>query len=102
MIPGNAATTLPARRFRALASLFSCFLTYFLNSPSSFWGDPGAPPLPPPVTAKTIVEIRILTAVSTEKNVIPCSLNKVRIFSPKEVSLSSIFPIVCFILTTCV
>ena len=77
MIPGNAATALPARRFRALASLFSYFLSHFRNSPSSFGGDPGAPPLPPPVTAKTIVEIIILTAVSTQKIVIPCSLNKV-------------------------
>ena len=100
MIPGIAATALPARRFRALASLFSCFLSHFLNSPSSFGGDPGAPP--PHVTAKTIVEISVLTAVSPEKIVIPCSLNKVRILSPKEVSLSSIFSIVCFILATCV
>ena len=97
MIPGNAATALPARRFRALASLFSCFLSHFLNSHSSFGGDP---PLSPPVTARMIVEMIILTAVTTEKIVISCSLNKVRIFSPKEVSLSSIFPIVCFILPT--
>ena len=100
MAPGNAATALAARRFRALASLFSCFLSHFLNSPSSFGGDPGAPS--PPVTAKTIVEISILTAVSTEKVAIPCSVNKVRILLPKEVSLSSIFSIVCFILATCV
>ena len=66
MIPGNAATALPARRYRALASLFSCFFSHFLNSPSSFGGDPGA--TPPPVTAKTIVEINMLTAVSTEKS----------------------------------
>ena len=101
MIPGNAATALPARRFRALANLFSCFLSHFLNSPSSFGGDPGVP-LTPPVTARIIVQMIILNTVSTEKIVIPCSLNKVRIFSPNEVSLSSIFPIVCFILATCV
>ena len=101
MITRNAGTALLARRFRGLASLFSWLLSHFLNSPSSFGGDPGVP-LPPPVTAKTIVEIIILTAVSTEKIVIPCSLNRVRIFSPKEVSLSSIFSIVCFILATCV
>ena len=42
------------------------------------------------------------SAVNIDIMVIPCSRNKVRIFSAKDVSLSSIFSMVCLILATCV
>ena len=52
--------------------------------------------------ASTIVEIDIERAVSTENMVMPCSRNKVRIISAKDVFLSRTFSRICLILTTCV
>ena len=95
---GNASTAFPATLLRASASLSN----HFFRVPLSFDGEPSVP-LPPPKThvmARTIVEIVIERAVSIENIVIPCSLNKVRILSARDVSLSETFSRVCLILAT--
>ena len=81
-IAGNASTAFPAGLFRASASLFN----HLFKTPLSFDGEPPAPPPSPktPVIASTMVQIVIERAVSTEKMVMPCSRNKVRIFSAKD------------------
>ena len=80
---GNAATPFPA----ILLSVFANLSNDFFKIPSSFGGKPPAPPPPPktPVIARSIVEIVIQIAVRTENMVIPCSRNKVRILSAKDV-----------------
>ena len=96
-IAGNASVDFPANLLSASASLSN----YFLKTPSSFGGEPPVPPKAP-VMARTIVEIVIERAVSIENMVIPCSRNKVRILSAKDVSLSRTFSRVCLILAICV
>ena len=82
-IAGNASMAFPASLLTAFASLSN----HFFKIPSSFGGEPPAlPPLPKtPVIERTIVEIVIENAVSIENIVMPCSRNKVRILSPKDV-----------------
>ena len=96
----NASTIFPASLLSASASLPN----HFFKTPSSFDGQPSAPPSLPktPVIASTIVELVIERAVSIEKIVIPCSRNKVRIFSADDLFLSRTFYRVCLILVTCV
>ena len=60
------------------------------------------PPPKTPVKASTIVEMVIERAVTIEKIVVPCSRNKVRNLSAKDVFLSKTFSRVCLILATCV
>ena len=74
------------------------------NYPSSFDGEPPAPPLPPktPVIARTIVEMVLERAVWIENMVMSCSQNKVQILSSKDVFLSRTFSRVYLILVTCV
>ena len=95
-IAGNASATFPASLLSASANL--------ANHPSSFHGEPPAPPFPPkaPVIARTIVEMVIERAVRIENMVMPCSRNKVRILSAKDVFLSRTFSRICLILATCV
>ena len=84
MIPGNASSALnwPNRN----ASALSLFLIYSFKLASSLGAgsppDAAAPPPPPPGNnSSTSTPMAILTAVSMEAIVIPCSLNRVRIFS---------------------
>ena len=97
-IAGNASTAFPASFLSASASLSN----HYFKTPSSFDGEPSAPPPPPKtsVMARAIVEMAIERAVSIEDMVMPCSRNKVRIFSAKNVSLSRTFSMVCLIHAT--
>ena len=76
-IPTSAV--FPARLLSAFSNLS--------NYPSSFVGEPPAPPPPPktPVIGRAIVENVIQRAVRIENMVVPCSRNKVRIHSAKDV-----------------
>ena len=97
---GIASTAFPASLFSASASLFN----QFFKTSSSFGGEPPAPP-PPPKTfeiASTVIETVIERAFRIEKIVMPCSRNKVRILSAKDVFLSRTLSRVCLILATCV
>ena len=62
---------------------------------------PSPPPKTPAITSR-IVEIVIERVVSIKNMVMPCSRNKVRILSAKDVFLSRTFPRVCLILATSV
>ena len=87
---GNVSTAFPASLLSASASLSN----HFFKVPLSFDGEPSAPSLPPPKTpvmARTIVEIVFERAVSIKNMVIPCSRNKLRILSAKDISLSRTF-----------
>ena len=96
---GNASTAFPASLLSASASLSN----HFYKTPSSFDGEPPATPHPrkTPVMASTIVEIVIEMTTRIENMVMPCSRNKVRILSAKDVFLSRTFPRVGLILATC-
>ena len=78
--------------------LLSLFLIHSFKPFSSLGG--GSPPpdvaVPPPPgnNASTSTLMAIQIAVSMEAIVIPCSLNRVRIFSANEVSLSNTLAIV--------
>ena len=97
MIPGNASAALIPNRPNGDASALSLFLIYSFKPLSSLGGgsppDATAPP-PPGNNASTSTPMAIPIAVSMEAIVVPCSLNRVRIFSAKEVSLSNSFAIV--------
>ena len=97
---GNASAAFPASLLSAFANLYN----HFFKTPSFFGGEPPAsPPLPKtPVMARTIIEIVIEKAVSIENIVMPCSRNKVRIPSVRDVSLSRTFAMVYLILATCI
>ena len=93
MIPGNASAALIPNRPNRDASALSLFLIHSFEPFSSLGGDspPDAAAAPPPpgnnTSTSTLMAIPI--AVSMEAIVIPCSLNRVLIFSPDEVSLSN-------------
>ena len=81
------------------ASTLSLFLTHSFKPFSSLGG--GSPhhldamvAPPPGNNASTSTPMAIPIAVSIEAIVIPCSLNRVLIFSPNEVSLSNTLAIV--------
>ena len=96
---GNASTAFHA----SLLSAFANLLNHFFNTSSSFGGEPSVPLLPSPKTpsmARTIVAMFIERVISIEKIVMPCSLNRVRILSAKDTSLSRTFSMVCLILAT--
>ena len=99
MMAGNTSTAFPPSLLRTSASLSN----HFFKVPLPFDGEP-VPPVPQktPVMERTIVQIVIDRVVSIAAMVIPCSLNRMRILSPKDVSLSRTFSMVCFILATCV
>ena len=92
----NASIVFPSNIIRASASLSNHFFRVPLPDE-----EPLVPPLPPPKTpsmARAIVALVMDKAVSIENMVIPCSLNSVRILSPKDASLSRTFSRVCLIL----
>ena len=95
---GNASTVFPA----SLLSPFASLSNHFLKTPLLFRGEPTAslPPPKTPVIERTIVEIVIERAVIIENMVMPGSLNRTRILSAKDTSLSLTFSIVCLILAS--
>ena len=97
MIPGNASAALIPNQPNSDANALSLFLIHSFRLASSLGGSPppdvAAPP-PPGNNASTSTLMAIPIAVSMEAIVIPCSLNRVRIFSAKEVSLSNTLAIV--------
>ena len=97
MIPGSAAAVFPVRRLQASDKRFNLSLNHSTSLFLSF----GSALLPlPPVSETTIVEMIIPIAVSIAANVIPCSLNRVLIFSAREALLSKILAKVSLILKT--
>ena len=96
-MPGNASAALSPNRPNRDASALSLFLIHSYKPLSSLGGgsppDAAAPP-PPGNNASTSTLMAILIAVSMEAIIIPCSLNRVWIFSPNEVSLSNTLAIV--------
>ena len=107
----KAPTTLPTMAANASADFLTSLLSasanlsnHFFKVPLSFGGIPHVllPPPKTPVTARTIVEMFIEMTVSIGAIVIPCSSNRVRILSAKDVSLSRTFLMVCLILENCV
>ena len=97
MIPGRASAALIPNRPNRDAKALSLFLIHSFKPFSSLGGCPpdavAAPP-PPDNNASTSTPMAIPIAVSMEAIVIPCSLNRVLIFSPDEVSLSNTLAIV--------
>ena len=98
MMPGNASAAFIPNFPNRDASALSLFLTHSYKPFSSLGGvSPPPPEIAPPLpgnNASTSTPMTILIAVSMEAIVIPCSLNRVRIFSPNEVSLSNTLAIV--------
>ena len=90
MIPGRASAAFTPNFPSSDDKALSLFLIHSFKPFSSLGGggNSGAPP--PGNNASTSTPIAIPIAVSMEAIVIPCSLNRVRIFSPNEVSLSNI------------
>ena len=94
VIPGRASAALIPSQPNSDAKALSLFLIHSFKLASSLGGglppDAMAPPPPPPPgnNASTSTPMAIPIAVSIEAIVIPCSLNRVRIFSPNEVLLS--------------
>ena len=103
MMPGNASAAFIPNFPNRDAKALTFDLTHSFKPFSSLGGGPPeiAPhclvimlqQVPPPPMANPI-------AVSIEAIVIPCSLNRVRIFSPNEVSLSNTLAIVSLKLVT--
>ena len=97
MMPGNASAAFIPNFPSSDAKALSFDLTHSFKLLSSLGG--GSPPseiAPPPPgnNASTSTPMAIAIAVSIEAIVIPCSLNRVLIFSPNEVSLSKTLTIV--------
>ena len=97
MMPGNASAAFMPNQPSSDANALSLFLIHSFRPASSLGG--GSPPdvvaTPPPGNnASTNTPMAILIAVSMEAIVIPCSLNRVCIFSANEVSLSKTLAIV--------
>ena len=100
MIPGNASAALIPNQPNRDASTLSLFLIHSFKPFSSLGGGsppPDAtalPPLAPGYNVSASTPMAIPIAMSMEAIVIPCSLNRVLIFPPNEVSLSNTFAIV--------
>ena len=96
MIPGNASVAFIPNFPNRDASALSLFLIHPFKPFSSLGGgSPDAVVAPlPGNNASTSTPMAIPIAVSIEAVVIPCSLNRVWIFSPNEVSLSNTLAIV--------
>ena len=97
MMPGNTSAALIPNQPDSDAKALSLFPTHSFRPTSSLGGgsppDAAAPP-PPGKNASTSTPMAIPIAMSMEAIVIPCSLNRVRIFSANEVSLSNTLAIV--------
>ena len=98
MIPGNVSAALIPYHPNSDANALSLFLIHSFRPASSLGGgkpppDAAAPP-PPGNNASMSTPMAIPIAVSIEAIVIPCSLNRVLIFSSNEVLLSKTLAIV--------
>ena len=95
-IPGNASAALIPNRLNRDAKALSLFLIHSFKTFSSLGG--GSPPpdamAPPPPGNNASTSTPMAIGVSMEAIVIPCSLNRVWIFSANEVSLSKTLAIV--------
>ena len=107
MIPGRASAAFTPNFLSSDAKALSFDLIHSYRPFSSLGGGPPdakAPPPPPPPppgnNASTSTPVAIPIAVSIEAIVTPCSLNRVRIFSPNQVSLSNTLAIVSLKLVT--
>ena len=93
IIPGRASAAFIPNFPSNDAKALSLFLIHFFKPFSSLGGGslppPEIAPPPPGNNASTSTPMAIPIAVSMEAIVIPCPLNRVRIFSPNEVSLSN-------------
>ena len=93
IIPGRASAALIPNQPNRDANALSLFLIHPFKPFSSLGGGLPPPPdavaAPPGNNASRSTPMAILIAVSMEAIVIPCSLNRVLIFSPNEVSLSN-------------
>ena len=94
MIPGNASAALIPNQPNRDAKALNLFLIHSFKPFSSLRGgltpDAVAASPPPGNNASTSTLMAIHIAVSMEAIIIPCSLYRVWIFSPNEVSLSKI------------
>ena len=93
MIAGRASATFTPNFPSSDAKALSLVLIHSFRPFSPLGGDsppPGAAaPAPPGNNASTSMPIAIPIAVTMEAMVIPCSLNRVQIFSASEVLLSN-------------
>ena len=98
MIPGNASAALIPNQPNSDANALSLLLIHAFRPASCLGGSPSPPdvsaPPPPGNNASTSTLMAIPIAVSIEAIVIPCSLNRDRIYSAKEVLLSKTLAIV--------
>ena len=99
MIPGNASAAFIPNFLNRDAKALSLFLIHPFKPFSSLGGGSPPPPdavaAPPPGNnASTSTPMAIPIAVSMEAIIIPCSLTRVLIFSPNEVSLSNTLAII--------
>ena len=94
MMPGNASAALIPNRPNRGAKALSLFLIHSFKPFSSLGGGSAVAPPPPGNNASTSTPMAIPIAMSMEAIVIPCSLNRVLLFSPNEVSLSKTLAIV--------
>ena len=99
MIPGRASAALIPNWPSSDAKDLSLFLIHSSRPFSSLGGgspppDAAEAPPPPGNNATMSTPIAIPIAVGMEAIIIPCSLNRVRIFSASEVSLSNTLAIV--------
>ena len=97
MIPGRASAAFIPNFPSSDAKALSFDLTHSFKPFSYLGGGPpdavAAPP-PPGNNVSTSTPMAIPIAVSMEAIVIPCSLNRVRIFSPNDVSQPNTLAIV--------
>ena len=97
MMPGNALAAFIPNLHSSYSKAISLFLIHSFKPFSSLGGGSPPPeiaPPPPGNNASTSTPMAIQIAVRMEAIVIPCSLNRVLIFSPNEVSLSNTLAIV--------
>ena len=95
MIPGNvSAAFIPSFPNRDASALSFDLIHFFKPFSSLGGGPPDVVAALPGNNASTSTPMAIPIAVSMEATVIPCSLNRVQIFSPNEVSLSNTLAIV--------
>ena len=100
MIPGNASAAFIPNFPSSDAKALSLFLIHSFKPFLSLGGgspppDAVAAPAPPPGNnPSTSTPMAVPIAVSIEAIVIPCSVNRVLIFSPNQVSLSNTLAIV--------
>ena len=98
IIPGNASAALIPNQPNRDASALSLFLIHPFKPFSSLGGGSRPPPdaaaALPGNNASTSTPMAIPIAMSMEAIVISCSLNRVLIFLPNEVSLSNTLAIV--------